>query len=65
MLQRLFPITPTTRRKFTSVLVAIGIFACLGAVTTAAVGRPVELGVTNAILIGLGIGLFRSPFMSP
>lgn len=59
MLQKLFPITLTTRRKLASVLVAMGIFACLGAVTTAAVGRPVELGVTNAILIGFGVGLFE------
>jgi adenylate cyclase len=54
-----FSIAPTTRRKLSSVLVATGIFACLGAVTTAAVGRPVEIGTTNAILIGTGIGLFE------
>ncbi|HWX37010.1 MAG TPA: adenylate/guanylate cyclase domain-containing protein [Steroidobacteraceae bacterium] len=35
------------------------IFACLGAVTTAAVGRPVEIGAFNAVLIGAGIGLFE------
>jgi adenylate cyclase len=35
------------------------ILACLGAVTTAAVGRPVEIGTMNAILIGAGIGLFE------
>jgi adenylate cyclase len=55
----LFPIAPTTRRKLSSVLVAMGIFACLGAVTTAAVGRPVDIGTMNAILIGAGIGLFE------
>ncbi len=49
----------TLRRKLVSVLVAMGVFACLGGVTTLAVGRPVELGVTNAILIGAGIGLFE------
>ena len=59
MLQDLFPIALTTRRRLASVLVAMGIFACLGAVTTVAVGRPVEIGVTNAILIGLGVGLFE------
>jgi adenylate cyclase len=47
------------RRKLASVLVAIAIFACLGAMTTAAVGRPVEIGTTNAVLIGLGVGLFE------
>ena len=49
----------TLRRKLVSVLVATAIFACLGGVTTLAVGRPVELGITNAILIGAGIGLFE------
>src|ERR1700730_12786056 len=38
---------------------AMIIFACLGAVTTAAAGRPVESGPLNAILIGAGIGLFE------
>jgi hypothetical protein len=35
------------------------IFACLGAVTTRAAGRPLEIGVSTAVLIGLGIGLFE------
>jgi adenylate cyclase len=51
--------TATTRRKLAAVLMAMVIFACLGAVTTAAVGRPVEIGTLNAILIGAGIGLFE------
>ena len=51
--------TATTRRKLAAVLMAMAIFACLGAVTTAAVGRPVEIGTFNAILIGAGIGLFE------
>ena len=38
---------------------AMIIFACLGVVTTAAVGRPVEIGTLNAILIGAGVGLFE------
>jgi adenylate cyclase len=54
-----FAMTTTTRRKFAAVLMAMTIFACLGAVTTAAVGRPVEIGTLNAILIGAGIGLFE------
>jgi adenylate cyclase len=49
----------TTRRKLISVAIAMAIFAALGAVTTAAVGRPVEIGTTNAVLIGLGVGLFE------
>jgi class 3 adenylate cyclase len=51
--------TATTRRKLAAVLMAMIIFACLGAVTTAAVGRPVEIGTLNAVLIGAGIGLFE------
>lgn len=54
-----FVLTLTTRRKFAAVLLAIIVFAALSAVTTLAVGRPVELGVTNATLIGLGVGLFE------
>jgi class 3 adenylate cyclase len=41
------------------VALAAAIFACLGAVTTQAVGRPVEIGLTNAILIGTGVGFFE------
>jgi adenylate cyclase len=55
--------TMTTRRKLAAVLMAIVIFACLGAVTTAAVGRPVEIGTLNALLIGAGIGLFEEFYM--
>src|SRR6516165_10692449 len=53
------PLSLTTRRKLVSVAIAMAIFAALGAVTTAAVGRPVEIGTTNAVLIGLGVGLFE------
>src|SRR5215471_4323877 len=53
----------TLRRKLVSVLVAMGVFACLGGVRTLAVGRPVELGVTNAILIGAGIGLVEELYV--
>jgi adenylate cyclase len=51
--------TATTRRKLAGVLMAMAIFACLGVVTTAAVGRPIDIGTLNAILIGAGIGLFE------
>jgi adenylate cyclase len=56
---KFFSVSPTTRRKALFVLVAAFIFACLGFVTTLAAGRPLELGLTNAILIGLGVGLFE------
>jgi class 3 adenylate cyclase len=48
-----------TRSKLGVVLLSTLMFACLGGVTTLAVGRPVELGVTNALLIGMGVGLFE------
>jgi hypothetical protein len=51
--------TATTRGKLVAVLMTIVIFGCLGAVTTAAVGRPVEIGALNAVLIGASIGLFE------
>jgi adenylate cyclase len=51
--------TATTRGKLAAILMTIVIFGCLGTVTTAAVGRPVELGALNAVLIGAGIGLFE------
>ena len=56
---KFFQIRPTTRRKALFVLVATFIFACLGLVTTLAAGRPLQLGLSTAILIGLGVGLFE------
>jgi len=54
-----FPISPTARRKALFVLLTMFIFACLGFVTTLAAGRPLELGLSNAIVIGFGVGLFE------
>jgi adenylate cyclase len=51
--------TATTRRKLAAVLLAMAVFACLGAVTTAAFRRPVEIGALNALLIGTSVGLFE------
>ena len=56
---KFFSISPTTRRNALFVLVATFIFACLGLVTTLAAGRPLQLGLSTAILIGLGVGLFE------
>jgi adenylate cyclase len=55
-----FPaLNSTTQHKVVSALVATAIFACLGAITTLATGRPLEIGLTNAILIGIVVGLFE------
>ena len=48
-----------TQQKVASALLATGIFACLGGITTLAAGRPLELGLTNSILIGIAVGLFE------
>jgi adenylate cyclase len=57
---RRFPtFNDTTQHKIASALVATAIFACLGGITTLAAGRPLELGLANAVLIGIGVGLFE------
>jgi adenylate cyclase len=56
---KVFPISPTTRRKVLLVLAATYIFACLGLMTTLATRRPLELTLPTTILIGLGVGLFE------
>jgi adenylate cyclase len=53
----------TTQLKVASALVATAIFACLGGITTLAAGRPLELGLTNAILIGVAVGLFEEIYV--
>lgn len=58
-MDKIVKISPSTQRKAVAALVAATIFACLGAVTALAVGRPVEVVVTNGLLIGTGVGLFE------
>jgi adenylate cyclase len=53
------PISISTRRKFTSIVLAVVIFASLAGLTTQASGRPVLFGVLNAIMVGTGVGLFE------
>jgi adenylate cyclase len=49
----------STRRKLASILLAVVIFAFLAGLTTLAVGRPIAFGIIDAILVGLGVGLFE------
>jgi class 3 adenylate cyclase len=49
----------STRRKLASIAQAIVIFAALAGLATLALGRPMEYGVSNAILTGIGVGLFE------
>jgi adenylate cyclase len=47
------------RRKLTSILLAVTIFALLAGLVTLAQGRPVIFGILNAIFVGTGVGLFE------
>ena len=49
----------STRRKLTSILLAVAIFALLAGLATRAGGRPVIFGILNAIFLGTGVGLFE------
>jgi adenylate cyclase len=51
--------TISTRRKLTSILLAVVIFACLAGLTNLARGRSVVFGTVDAILVGIGVGLFE------
>ena len=53
------PLSISTRRKLTSILLAVVIFAVLAGLVTSASGRPVIFGVVNAIFVGIGVGLFE------
>lgn len=59
MKARLTPLSISNRRKLTSILLAVAIFASLAALTTRALGRPMVNGVLNAIIVGTGVGLFE------
>jgi class 3 adenylate cyclase len=52
-------ISYSTRRKLLSITMASVIFALLAGLATAALGRPLEYGLSNAILTGLGVGAFE------
>jgi adenylate cyclase len=54
-----FPLSISTRRKLSSILLAVIVFAGLAGLTTRASGRPVIFGILNAVFIGTGIGLFE------
>jgi class 3 adenylate cyclase len=57
-----FPLTPvsiSTRRKFTSILLAVVIFAVLAGLASRAGGRPPIFATLNAIFVGLGVGFFE------
>jgi len=49
----------STRRKLTSILLAVVIFAVLAGFAARANGSPLTFGVLNALLVGTGVGLFE------
>jgi len=53
------PLSISTRRKLTSILLAVAIFAILAGLVTRAGGRPIMFSVLNAIVLGTGVGLFE------
>jgi adenylate cyclase len=55
----LTPLSISTRRKFTSILLAVVIFALLAGLASRAGGRPAIYAVLNAIFVGLGVGFFE------
>jgi adenylate cyclase len=53
------PLSISTRRKLTSILLAVAIFAMHAGLATRADGRPIIFGVLNAIVLSTGVGLFE------
>jgi adenylate cyclase len=49
----------STRRKLTSILLSVTIFALLAGLTTLAIGRPVIFGIMHAVFVGTGVGFFE------
>ncbi len=53
------PVSATFRRRLASILLTVVIFALLTWLVASAEQRPVEIAVLNALLIGLGVGIFE------
>jgi adenylate cyclase len=59
MASGIYPLSVSFRRRVVSILLAVAIFAFLTWLVARADGRPAEVGVSNALLIGLGVGVFE------
>ena len=53
------PLSISFRRRVVSILLSVAIFATLAWLVALAGQRPAEVGVLNALLIGLGVGVFE------
>jgi len=49
----------STRRKLTSILLSVTIFALLVWLTALAIGRPVKFAILDAVFVGTGVGFFE------
>jgi adenylate cyclase len=49
----------STRRKLTSILLEVAVFALLTGLAALALRRPLAFGIVDAILVGTGVGLFE------
>src|SRR5216683_7551146 len=52
-------LSTTSRRKLTSILLAVAIFVALAMLTASVLGRPVINGLLSAIIVGTGVGFFE------
>jgi hypothetical protein len=53
------PLSISTRRKLTSILLSVTIFALLAGLAGRAAGRPPIFAILDAIFVGTGVGLFE------
>ena len=52
-------LSTSSRRKLTSILLAVVIFMSLAMLTASVLGRPMINGLLNAIIVGAGVGFFE------
>jgi adenylate cyclase len=52
-------LSTSSRRKLTSILLAVAIFVSLGALMASVLGRPAVNGLLNALIVGTGVGFFE------
>ena len=52
-------LSTSSRRKLTSILLAVVIFMSLAMLTASVLGRPMINGLLYAIIVGAGVGFFE------
>jgi adenylate cyclase len=56
---RLARFSISTRRKVVSILLIVAVFTMLVGMTSLALGHPFGAAITNAVLVGIGVGVFE------